>query len=198
MDTEALKVWRGEFGDAYTDRNMIEPASRRGAFAAMTEGLTLASVLEVGCNRGHNLVVLRDLYPGAEVCGVEPNAHARAIANESLGGVRILDGCASSLPFADGSQDLVLTCGVLIHVHPDDVKGALEEICRVSRRWLLVVEYFAADEQEILYRGRRGLLWKRDYLTYCQAVDARLRLVRNGFWGPADGFDRVHWWLLER
>src|ERR1700690_2785240 len=51
-----LETWEGEFGVAYTDRNVVDPTARIEAFRTMVDGLDIARLLEVGCNRGHNLV----------------------------------------------------------------------------------------------------------------------------------------------
>ena len=57
--TQQLNAWKSEFGDAYTDRNLGEPERRITAFTKMLEGLDIQKILEVGCNRGNNLVALR-------------------------------------------------------------------------------------------------------------------------------------------
>jgi len=59
-----LEVWEGEFGKAYTDRNVIDWRTRLPAFQQMLGGLPIKRVLEVGCNRGHNLVCLAELLGG--------------------------------------------------------------------------------------------------------------------------------------
>src|SRR5664280_1025230 len=78
--TEAMKqleIWQGEFVKAYTDRNVVDWHSRLPAFKKMLAGLELKRVLEVGCNRGHNLQTLLELLgDGAEIFGVEPNTYA--------------------------------------------------------------------------------------------------------------------------
>ncbi len=165
----------------------------------MLEGLGLRRILEVGCNRGHNLVALsRLLGPSAEIVGVEPNPHARSLARAESPTTTILAGDAYELPFRDRSFDLVFTWGVLIHVPLHSLAGALEEIHRVSAGYILAVEYFAEHETRIPYRGHDDLLWKRDFLRHFQEQSPDLSLVRRGYWGPEQGADRVNWWLLTR
>lgn len=194
-----LSAWQGEFGTAYTERNVPDWRRRLGAFREMLAGLELSSVLEVGCNRGHNLVTLSELL-GDEVdlVGVEPNRHALAIARTASPKIATLRGDVFDLPFKDGRFDLVFTAGVLIHVALGDLPRALREICRVSRRHVLAIEYFAEEETVIPYRGHDDLLWKRDFLAHYRRECPDLRPVRQGYWGPEAGFDRTHWWLLER
>jgi pseudaminic acid biosynthesis-associated methylase len=193
-----LDEWRGEFGKAYTDRNIVEWQKREPAFREMTGGLSLSRVLEIRCNRGHNLVALSNV-PGedTELVGLEPNPYAREFArgNSKIG---ILNGTTYEIPFKDGYFDLVFTCTVLIHVPLEKLPVAMREISRVSRRYILCIEYFAEQETTIHYRGHDDLLWKRNFLEEYQRHVPGLNLLRTGYWDDKNGFDRSHWWLLEK
>ena len=194
-----LTVWQGEFGNAYTDRNAPDWHLRTPAFSTMLEGLQLRRILEVGCNRGHNLQSVLDvLGADAEVFGVEPNTYALKLARTAAAWTFPVPGSVFDLPFKDDYFDLVFTVTVLIHVAPDDLTKALEEIERVSRRYILIAEYFSEEDTAIEYRGHRDLLWKRNFLKHYQTHFPGLRLVRSGYWGSEDGFDRTHWWLMEK
>lgn len=195
--TTQLQAWQGDFGNAYTDRNQVDWRQRFSAFERIVRGLSIHSVLEVGCNRGHNLVALSQVANGPrELAGVEPNLHARQIAKESAVGASIHPGNAFELPFGDGTFDLVFTSCVLIHVAPGDLSRALSEIVRVSRRYILAIEYFASTPTVIHYRGHDELLWKRDFGADYRACFPDLVLTQNGSLGPADGFDECAWWLF--
>jgi pseudaminic acid biosynthesis-associated methylase len=200
MKVDQLATWQGEFGKEYTDRNVVDWQQRLPAFARMLEGLELRRVLEVGCNRGHNLRTLAEFFGNrAEVFGVEPNPYALSIARAGAEGYSVVPGNAFDLPFKDGYFDLAFTFGVLIHIAPDTLADAMREIARVSRRYILASEYFAEQDTEIEYRGRPGLMWKCDFLKHYQEAVPGLALVRNGRWGVEDGFSgTAHWWLLEK
>ena len=199
MTTHQLRVWEGEFGKAYTDRGVTDWPVRLPAFQKMLDGLPVKRVREVGCNRGHNLVALVELLgEGSDVVGIEPNRYALELARETSVKIGALYGHAFDIPFKDGYFDLVFTCGVLIHVSLKDLPKALMEIYRVSKRYILAIEYYAEEETVIHYRGRDDLLWKRDFLKHYQTQFPDLTLIRSGYWEPEDGFDRCHWWLLEK
>jgi len=197
--TQQLLAWEGDFGVAYTERNLVDWHVRLPAFQQMLDGLDLQRVLEVGCNRGHNLKVLAELLgQGCDVVGVEPNRYALELARQATAKAGALHGDIFDLPFKDSFFDMVLTAGVLIHVAPADLPAALDELHRVSRRYLLAIEYFAQQEEAIRYRGQDGLLWKRDFLRAYLDQFPHLSLVQQGYWGVDSGFDRTHWWLLEK
>lgn len=196
MTTTQLEHWTEEFGDAYTQRNEVDWRSRVKAFAQIVQGLDVGSVLEVGCNRGHNLQAVGHVLPAAQVVGVEPNATARGLAARA--DCDVLAGDAFALPVADGGFDLVFTAGVLIHVAPDDLPRALDEIHRAAGKYVLAIEYFAATETPIPYRGRTDLLWKRDFGGHYANRFDDLALVRDGYLDADGGFDRCHWWLFAK
>ena len=204
--SDPLAAWRGDFGDAYTDR--VAPTAERIAAAARWWTRILAplagampdSILEVGANVGINLRALATLTD-ATLHALEPNAKARAklVDDGVVPAARAHDGSAGAIPLEDGAVDLAFTSGVLIHVAPADLPAALAEIDRVARRYVLAVEYFAARPETIPYRGRDGLLFKRDFGRAWLAHDPALRIVECGFlWKPVWGADDVTWWLFEK
>lgn len=198
--TKQLQAWRGKFGKAYTVRNVIDWRLRVPAFEKMLSGLQLNRVLEVGCNRGHNLQSLLAILPDdTEILGVEPNPYALALARSASNKFSVLPGDIFDLPFKDNYFDLVFTAGVLIHISPERLADAMLEIARVSRRYALAVEYYAAQETAIEYRGHANLLWKQDFLKKYRTVVPQLILVRSGRWeDDVHGFAESHWWLMEK
>ena len=103
------------------------------------------------------------------------------------------------LPFEGNSMDMAFTCGVLIHVHPDDLFSFCSEIYRVSGRYIGCLEYFSPEPVERRYRGHQGLLFKRDFGSFYLDHWPDLRLLDYGFfWKRVSGFDNVTWWLFEK
>ena len=191
--TEQLDRWRGAFGDEYAERNQMYPAARITAWRIMLEGLSLHSILEVGAGLGANLHAIRALSlsrrPQPRLAGLEPNAKTAALGNVTCG---TLDDLKET-----GTYDLVFTCGVLIHVPPEELNKTLRQIYRLSRRYILAIEYYAEQETMIPYRGLDNMLWKRDYERHYLKV-TNVRTIRSGFWSKAEGFDDCHWWLMEQ
>lgn len=198
-DTEQLRHWQGNFGDEYTQRNILAWETRLPGFQKMLAGLSLKKILEVGCNRGHNLVTLCKIFQEANAYGIEPNANALMIAKKLGPRTCVLRGDVFNIPFNDGYFDLVFTAGVLIHVNLADLAAAMREIDRVSSRYILAVEYFAEQETRVTYRGRDDLLWKRDFLKHYLDTLPHLSLVNKGHWRRGEhGMDESDWWLLEK
>lgn len=110
----------------------------------------------------------------------------------------MLYGNGFDLPFSDACFDLVFTSGVLVHVPLESLPLVMSEIYRVSRRYILAIEYFAEEETIIDYRGYDDLLWKRDTLNHYRQQFSDLTLLRSGSVGPEASFDSAPWWLLEK
>jgi pseudaminic acid biosynthesis-associated methylase len=194
-----LEAWKGTFGDQYTLRNSVEWQSRVGGFRSILTGLSVGRVLEVGCNRGHNLIALSEILgPEVELVGVEPNLSALHLARRSTDKAGFLAGTLYDLPFKPGYFDLVFTCGVLIHVPDEKLPTALGELDRVTSRYLLLMEYFSEQDEGLVYRGETGLLWKRNFPLHVRKACDDLTLSGQGYLGLEEGFGRVHWWLMSR
>lgn len=193
---DPVAFWTGEGGDEYTVRNVVEPASRVQGFGlAFPDVREIESVLEVGANCGHNLYALDGgvcrhgtLYAGIDVCP--------AVCDEAM--APILRGSATNIPAFDASFDLVFTCGVLIHVPPADLPKAYDELVRVSRRYVLIMEYYASEPTPIRWRGQDGLLWKRNFGKEMSERHPELNLEATGFLGKDAGFDDVTWWRWRK
>lgn len=190
--TRQMQKWEGKFGKSYTDRNTFSIAEfddfyRKQYGISRTRMNTLFlkdiknsvhTVLEVGCNIGMQLGLLektglKDLY------GIEYQDYAIDKARKLNSRLNIIKGSALDIPYKDGYFDLVFTSGVLIHISPEDLETALEEIYRVSKRYIWGFEYYADRYTEVKYRGNKGLLWKGDFCKLYEKKFRSLKLIRK-------------------
>ena len=76
--------------------------------------------------------------------------------------------------------------------------AACHEIYRCVE-FIVCIEYFSAQPQEIVYRGVSEVLFKRDYGGFWVDQFPDLRLIDYGFlWQRATGLDNLTWWLFEK
>jgi len=196
-DTPQLALWRSDFGRDYTNRNDRDKPERVDTWRTLLGDAAPDRALEVGCNVGWNLVYLERLGV-RELYGIEPQPSAVERARHRRPGFNVLHGTAFELPFRDRFFDLVFTSGVLIHIAPESLGGALDEIARVSKRWIAAIEYDHPNEQEIPYRGHTGALWKRDHGAAWLTRHPDLREVRRLELGPEQGYDNCTAHLFEK
>lgn len=200
MTTEAERLesmWSGEFGNAYVQRNAQASVGRDAFFQMLFERIRPENVLEVGCNLGGNLRWIADHVAPRAVFGLDVNEQALTALRGSLPSVNAVWGSARDLPFRDQFFELVMTAGVLIHQPPESLDRVMSEMVRVSKRYVLAMEYFAENEEEVPYRGERGALFRRDYGRLFANAHP-LTLVTTGDLQKDQGWDDVRYWLFER
>lgn len=192
--------WVGSFGDEYTERNKVSAEARLPFFRTVLDlAPGVQEVCELGANRGHNLEALRTLNGTLELTGVEPNPSAFEELSKQPGLEPIqssIQGYAATRRF-----DLVFTSCVLIHVNPDDLANVYRKIAELSRKYVLLNEYFNPVPVEIAYRGHRGKLFKRDFGgEFLDTMGGEFEVVRYGFlWKRLEpAWDDTTWVLFRR
>lgn len=199
-------MWIGQFGDSYSKRNIVTPEKVDDCkyifkkIFSKVKTKEINRVLEVGCNLGRNLIALKKLLD-CECFGVEPNRYAREKLKKlkNFKDQNIVDAFADNIPFENELFDLVFTSVVLIHIPNNKINNCLDEIFRLSKKYILTIEYFSPEYQEIIYRGEKKLLFKRDYGTLFMDRFKNLDLVDYGFfWKRVTTQDNVNWWLFKK
>lgn len=178
--------WMGKFGNEYTKRSVNPDGNGFEYCFEMTReelnGEFIGSlkkdikILEVGVGTGRQLTILKKMG-FQNLCGIELNREAISLANKQ--GIFILPGNACDTPFKDNLFDLVFTSALLIHIPPSDIEKALKEIYRCSRRYIWGYEYYAPEYTEIVYRGKKNMLWKADFLKMYLDLFPNLKLVKK-------------------
>jgi len=200
------KNWIGKFGNEYTVRNKINKkviVDCEEMFTKIFQKLkkhNFKKILEVGCNQGRNLIALKNISK-AELFAVEPNKLSREslLKNRIIKEENVKDSLATKLPFSDNIFDLVFTSVVLIHVPENKIKKAIKEIFRVSKNYVLAIEYFSPETNVVKYRGKKNLLFKRDYGSIYMDSFKNIKLIDYGFfWKRVSGQDNVNWWLFKK
>ncbi|MCK4788064.1 MAG: methyltransferase domain-containing protein [Desulfobacteraceae bacterium] len=189
--TEQMEKWTGEFGKEYTDRNALtleetEALYKRNYGVTRTElnerflkGIDRSiRILEVGSNVGNQLLYLQGMG-FSNLYGIEPQSYAVELSKKRTKGINIIKGNVFDIPFKNKHFDIVFTSGVLIHIHPQDIKKALKEIYRCSRKYIWGFEYYADTYTEVTYRGRKGLLWKTNFASLYLDLFDDLELVKE-------------------
>jgi pseudaminic acid biosynthesis-associated methylase len=196
--TRLERLWAGEFGSAYADRNAVLDERRTAFWDGLLNRHPIRSVLEVGCGQGANLAPISRRIDATDVWGVDVGVEALERARAHVPGANLVRSSARRLPFRDGLVDLAFTVGVLIHQPEESIAEVVDEIVRCSGRYVLWAEYHAEQTEEVPYHGEPGSLFRRDYGALYATSHPELAVVEEGFLGKDSGFDRVTWQLLER
>ncbi len=201
FSTDQEGFWAGDFGDEYTERNagpgvVASNAVLFGQILARTAKVN--SVLELGANRGLNMLALKTLLPGAALMALEINARAADVLRK-IEGLDVVEG--SILDWQPARRhDLVFTKGVLIHLAPERLPQVYDLMYAASSRYVLVAEYYAPTPTEVPYRGHSQRLFKRDFAGELMDRHPDLELVDHGFAWRRARFpqDDINWFLLQK
>lgn len=93
-------------------------------------------ILDVGCGEGFTLNRLKENGIGKKLEGIEYKKEAIELGKKTYPDIKITEGSIYNLPYKDNSFDLVLCTEVLEHL--DDPSKALEELIRVSKKYLVL------------------------------------------------------------
>ncbi|MCP4644707.1 MAG: methyltransferase domain-containing protein [bacterium] len=208
--TGQAEAWSGPFGKEYTDRNPRTPEAMDALFDRRF-GVTRTDlneeflgdlsrdirILEVGANVGTQLSLLR-AQGFKNLWGAELMFYAIQESAVRRDGIEYVQASGFDLPFPDESFDLVFTSGVLIHLAPDKLARAMDEVVRCTRRYIWGYEYFAKEHVPIPYRGREDLMWKGDFShMYCEGhPDLRRIKERRLVYLDSDNVDAM--FLLDK
>lgn len=187
------RIWIGDFGHEYTDRNIMSPdeldkvtikdygISRTELNKEFLDEIKLDKILEVGCNAGNQLLLLQKMGFN-NLWGIELQEYAVEIARKRVSEINISKGSAFDIPFEDVYFDMVFTSGVLIHISPKDINKALDEIYRCTSNYIWGMEFYSENGYEqVKYRGNKDLLWKTDFAKLFLDRFPALRLVKKKF-----------------
>ena len=195
ISTEQLSYWTGYWGDEYlkyNDHNIESFIPFWREILSNTDYVD--SILEVGCNIGMNLSTINIVYPDIELTGIEPFKGAVEIARERLPEANIIQGNGFELPFDDNSFDFSCSLGVMIHIAKEHLQMYIDELIRVSKRYILIYEYQIEGGEEGKSRpDLKGYVWKRNYRDMVSDSLNLKPFVEGSWW---DG--ETKWYLFDK
>jgi len=105
-------------------------------------------ILDIGCGKGYLLYELKILIPGIEIRGIDFSKYALEFSHEEVR--KFLDyGTACKLPYPEHYFDLVISINTLHYLYIYELKEALREIMRVSKKsQYLVVESYKNEVEK--------------------------------------------------
>jgi ubiquinone/menaquinone biosynthesis C-methylase UbiE len=94
-------------------------------------------VLDIGCGTGTLVIHIKQLYPDADILGLDPDAKALARARRKAArasvSIQFNQGFADALPYPDTSIDCVLSSFMFHHLQGDQKAEMLREARRVLK-----------------------------------------------------------------
>jgi spore coat polysaccharide biosynthesis protein SpsF len=201
--TEQENFWANEFGKDYVSRNNSESlhASNLSFFSnALRQTRNIKNCIEIGANIGMNLKALKLLFPSIDLHAIEINSHASKILADTIPSQNITNNSILNIEIKE-EWDLVLSKGVLIHINPDNLHDVYRKMYDLSRKYILIGEYYNPTPVAICYREHEDKLFKRDFAGEMIDKFPDLVLLDYGFCYHRDNNfsqDDITWFLLEK
>lgn len=190
-------TWKSQFGDDYTQRNSGGNRIPITGYDLIKNKINLKSAIEFGSNIGLNLDALKIIYPNIVTYGVEINKKAFNILKTKHDAVN-----CSILDFKIKKKyEISLICGVLIHIPPVNLKKVYSKLYDSSSKYIYIREYFNDKPIKLKYRGKKDILFKRDFAFDLMQIYPKLKLVDYGFhWkhDPHKKTDNENWFLFSK
>lgn len=196
--------WTGQAGQEYHARQTVTLEANVEFFQRALTRSDATSMIELGCGAGLNRDALWEwdenvAYHGIDIDGKSIGTAATHAAAWSVHDVATPWIDWTPLPLSVGF-DLTFTKGCLIHIEPAKLPIVYENLYSMSGSEIMIAEYYSPNPVEIEYRGRTGLLWKRDFAGEMLKAYPDLRLVDYGFHSRHDEFpqDDITWFLMRK
>jgi ubiquinone/menaquinone biosynthesis C-methylase UbiE len=180
------KEYYNHFASQFDDYNIKERDEHYFALASL-EGildyLGAESLLDVGSGTGRALVYFKNKKPSLKTHGIEPSDGMRSrCVEKGIALDQLTAGSGTSLPFADGSFDVVTSFGVIHHIR--DSEKAISEMLRVARKAVFI------SDCNYMAQGSMPARWFKRLMT-CLGLWKAVYWLRTGFKGywtsPHDG-----------
>jgi len=141
----------------------IEHPHRQDILKALETFKPFGAVLEVGCNIGANLLNIAPEYPENQLAGIDVNPHVIERAEQLLPKGVFKIASVLDIPFDDNEFDVVLSDAMLLYITPKEIDKALDEMTRVTKKGIILVERFAKKDKIV------GRVWGRNYKELLEA-----------------------------
>lgn len=103
----------------------------------------ILSIIDVGTGSGDFIKVLKDVFSGAQITGIDPDNESLLEAEKKYPDVSFFEMSAENLEFGENTFDLA-SISMALH-HLPDIQKALKEMQRVVKTggWIIVNELFS-------------------------------------------------------
>ena len=166
----------------------------------LKKSINIKSCIELGAGSGQNIKYLKKKYPKAHFQAVEINKSSTKQINKVLNKEDVFN--ESILKFNTKKKfDLVLTKGVLIHLNPNKLNKIYKLLFKLSKKYILISEYYNPTPVQVTYRGHKNRLYKRDFAGDLLKKFKKIKLVDYGFIyknDPKYPLDDASWFLLKK
>tara|TARA_B100001250_G_scaffold414462_1_gene453010 strand:+ start:1700 stop:2326 length:627 start_codon:yes stop_codon:yes gene_type:complete len=195
-----LNYWLNNF--KYVERNnKFDNLLGKKVWHNLLKNKKIYNVLECGSNIGRNLKQINLAYPNKKLSFIELNTEAFQICKLNKNIENSHNSSIENCKIPRNSYDLVFTSGVLIHLNDQTFRKVIKKMIKWTKKYIIILEYFSTTRIEKEYRGKKGLLFLREYGEEFLKTK-KLNLLECGFLYSKiykkAGFDDVTYWIFKK
>ena len=153
-------------------------------------GLTpFDSLAELGCNCGPNLALINKTFPGKRLLGIDIEPRVIERAKDELREIAFWVGNITKLPWDTQSVDIVLADATFMYLDSSELKLALGEIERITKKAVIIVDRFDESSEGI----RSGDVRARNYekLLKDRGFRVEVKKLTNKEWPDGVGWKKL-------
>ena len=115
-----------------------------------------SKILDIGCGKGYLLYEIKKILPNIYVSGFDRSKYALKNAHKEIKENLILHNAKKRYPFRNKYFDLAISLGCFHNLEIDNLKFALSETQRISKKSYIMIESYR-NEKELLNLQRWAL-----------------------------------------
>ncbi len=171
---DTKRDWSKESKDWIADyRGSVDHPHRDLIINTLSHFGRFKSLLELGCNAGPNLIKIRQNFSWPALAGVDASALAITEAKYALLDASLKVGLVQDIPF-NHQFDVVLADAVLMYVPDVDIYHVMNEIDRVAKKYVIIVDWFNESELgEVV-----NFHWARNYTKLMNDMGFDVELIK--------------------
>lgn len=190
INNEQKNSWSGEFGNQYIERNnsldvvnndyrKLTGLTYHDIFSDFFQDLDKnIMILELGCNVGNNFSILKTMG-FTKLYGLDTNTKAIDIAKSRHADVCFYNSSIEECKLPEKHFDLVFTAGVLIHMNPNALRGIIEKILSLTKRYVFGFESYSESLTEVFYQNKHNMYWKQNFPQLFKKISPNLNLLKQ-------------------
>lgn len=123
------------------------------------------TILEVGCGFGRNIKFLIESGVSPKnITGADISSEMIKKAKKYIGlrGISLKTSDVTNMSFHDSEFDVILSHGVLMHVSPQLIHQALDEMIRVAKKGIVIIEQNYGGNEYTFIHNYKKLFQKKD------------------------------------
>jgi ubiquinone/menaquinone biosynthesis C-methylase UbiE len=214
---------RGRFymNDIFSSGYLEREAFFQDMLVGELKNLEFESLFEAGCGFGWNIKRVKDDFSPMRVGGVDfslpqlGNLKKKYMSSDKA---QVSCGDATKMPFCDNAFDIGISVGVFMNIHPSKIQDAIKEMTRVSKKYIIHLEYddnhttkelkeqraiktnIVSHDYKTLYQnlGKKTITFKThtdfsdEYYQYQKKISSRYK-----FWIPFEGPEKYIFIVVE-